>query len=273
MRELWALVADAASQPVEARAHLEAEARTLATGRPDRLLLATCHRVELYGVGELNGEISHLAGTEALTGAAAARRLLRVAAGLESAVVGEDEVLRQVRDALASAPLALDTRLRRLFETASAAGRRARRQRGRRPAGLAERAVAWLGRQADLQDATVLVAGAGRVGGSLAAAASSAGAKVVVASRHREMSLAEAARLAPDVAAIAVALSGPWHELLAVSRPLPPTADLSAPPAVPRDRAARMLTIDDLYDRAGEEAGYREAAGAVVEKHLRELIA
>lgn len=272
MRDLWALVADAASHRVEERAGLEEGARALAEGRDDRLLLATCHRVELYGVGALNGETGRLAGTAVLTGEVAARRLLRVAAGLESAVVGEDEVLRQVRDTLAGAHPGLDTRLRRVFETAIAAGRRARRNRGRRPEGLAQRAVAWLGRQAALQGGSVLVAGAGRVGSSLAAAATAAGARVIVASRHREMPLAEAAQLAPDVAAIAVALAGPWPELLEIERPLPPTADLSAPPAVPRGRAARMLTIDDLYDRAGEEAGYRATAEAVVEQQLRELL-
>src|SRR5207302_523178 len=82
------------------------------------------------------------------------------AAGLESTVPGENEVLRQVRDALATARRrGLDPRLARLFEMAIATGRRARSGDGRRQPGLAEQAVAWLNSRVRLARRPVVVAG------------------------------------------------------------------------------------------------------------------
>src|SRR3981081_1726356 len=94
LREPWVLAATAKEIDAEARSRL----RQRAEGSGG-VLLATCHRVELYGVGtppELPAPIR-------LPGEGAGERLFRVAAGLESAVVGEDEVLHQVRHALAQA--------------------------------------------------------------------------------------------------------------------------------------------------------------------------
>ena len=99
------------------------------------ILLSTCHRVELYGFGIMPDLGTRL---HVETGVQAVRHLMRVAAGLESAIIGEDEVLHQVRDAFARARArpSLDGRLQRLFETAIASGRRARagcRRSERRP--------------------------------------------------------------------------------------------------------------------------------------------
>src|SRR5438270_13871059 len=92
----------------------------------------------------------------------AARKLLSVAAGLESAVVGEDDVLHQVRDALAAARRrGVDERLARLFEVAIATGRKARAGRSQEGPGLAVRALAWLDGRAPLARQAVLVAGKG----------------------------------------------------------------------------------------------------------------
>src|SRR5690349_21667859 len=103
-------------------------------------LLATCHRVELYGFGP--GPVRE--DMRQLDGDAAVRHLFRVAAGLESAVVGESEILGQVRDALAHArERGTDERVARLFETAIAVGRTARGAPLPGPTGLAERAVEW----------------------------------------------------------------------------------------------------------------------------------
>src|SRR3989442_14610638 len=94
--EPWVLAVDAAETPVEERARFQAEAEAMLEFHAGWALLATCHRVELYGMGP----VPKWPGVNTLRGRPAARRLLRVAAGLESAVPGEDEVLRHVRDAL-----------------------------------------------------------------------------------------------------------------------------------------------------------------------------
>jgi glutamyl-tRNA reductase len=276
--EPWALVAQAGEVPVDRRTELAADLRESGRRRR-RALLATCHRVELYGIGEPAGRPD----MRLLRGEAAVRRLFRVAAGLESAVVGEDEVLHQVRVALAGALAGgLDVRLARLFESAIAAGRSARST----PAGpgptLAERAVAWLEDRVPLSGRLVLVAGTGPMGAALARAAEAAGASIAVASRtpgRAPLDLVEAAELAPRCAAVAAALGGEWAELARHTdgaRPLPPVADLSSPPAVPPSVRQRLadgfLGIDGLWERGRGERGWVERAEAVVEDSVGEYL-
>jgi glutamyl-tRNA reductase len=157
----------------------------------------------------------------------------------------------------------LDGRLLRLFETAIAAGRKARAGRTAASGSLAQRAVAWLGERSSLVGHTVLVAGAGRMGSSLAHSAKVAGANIVIASRDATRArrlahvyggdstdLAGGAHLALRAAAVAVALAGVWHEFQPSDGALPPIADISAPSAVPaavRGRLnSRLLMIADL---------------------------
>jgi len=260
----WVLSAQAGTSSAEERGLI---ARSLdgARGRAEWVLLETCHRVELYGFGampELEARVTMETGDDAV------RHLMRVAAGLDSAIIGEDEVLHQVREALAGARAArpLDGRLQRLFETAIAAGRRARAGRTASSGNLAQRAVAWIQQRSTLAGRTVLVAGAGRMGSSLAHSARLAGADVTIASRDRDrasrlaevyggrgIDLASAAELAAGTAGIAIALGGVWHELQKQTASLPPVADISAPSAVPAEVRAQLngsyLGIDDLYVR------------------------
>ena len=249
--------------------------------RPDWILLKTCHRVELYGFGD-GPQVATAHQVEA--GDRAVRHLMRVAAGLESAMVGEDEVLHQVRETLAQARAArsLDGRLQRLFEIAIAAGRRARSGRTASSGSLAQRAVGWLAERAPLAGRTVLVAGAGRMGSALAHSARRAGANITIASRDanrarrlaqvyegRGVDLAGGAELALESAGVLVALAGVWHELSPPAGELPPIADISAPTAVPSAVRARLngsfLGIDDLYLRTQTvPRGYIEEADRVV---------
>jgi glutamyl-tRNA reductase len=229
----------------------------------DWILLNTCHRVELYGFGTAPGLDARL---RVVTGEGAVRHLIRVAAGLESAIIGEDEVLHQVREALgnARAGRTLDGRLLRLFETAIAAGRSARAGRTAASGNLAQRAVAWLGEKSSLVGHTVLVAGAGRMGSALAHSAKLAGADIVIASRDATRArrlahvyggdstdLAGGAQFALQAEGVAVALAGVWHEFQPPVGALPPIADISAPSAVPAAVRSRLnsgfLSIDDLY--------------------------
>jgi glutamyl-tRNA reductase len=233
--------------------------------------LITCHRAELYGFDPPPA----LEAPRFLTGDGATAHLMRVACGLESVIVGEDEVLRQVREALRRAAdrPGLDHRLRRLFETAIAAGRRARSGRTESSGNLAQNAVAWLRDKSDVSGRTVMVVGAGRMGAALAHSARRAGAQITIASRDGRrasrlaheyagngVDLRAGAELAGQAAGVAVALGGPWTELEpTAAHGLPPIVDISAPSAVSDAVRVRMngsfLGIDDLYRRGGTLPG------------------
>jgi len=177
--------------------------RSMDPGGAVRLL--TCHRVELYseGVGvprgvELFGAWLGLSASElgpllphvhVRVGSEAGRHLLRVAAGLESAVLGEDQVLAQTREAYRAAcergeagPL-----LHRLFHAAFRAGKRVRNETGlgHGVRSLAGAAVAAIARElGGLGDARVLVIGTGDMARLTAARLTERGvAGILVASR------------------------------------------------------------------------------------------
>ena len=278
MSQPWVLSVKADTVSSEARDVLARAVGAKIADHADWVLLETCHRVELYGFGSMPDLETHLA---TATGEGAVRHLMSVAAGLDSAIIGEDEVLHQVREALSAARASrpLDRRLHRLFETAIAAGRRARAGRTASSGNLAQKAVTWLQQRSSLAGRTILVAGAGRMGASLAHSARLAGAEVTIASRDTNrasrlaqvyggigIDLARGAELASEVAGIAIALGGIWHEL---KGDLPPVADISAPSAVPADVRARLngayLGIDDLYVRPHMiPRAYIDEAGRVV---------
>jgi glutamyl-tRNA reductase len=288
LSELWVMSVNADTVAAEGRDRI-ARSMLGTVAAHQVILLSTCHRVELYGFGNRPDLKSHL---QVETGEQAVRHLMRVAAGLESAIIGEDEVLHQVRDAFAQARAlrSLDGRLQRLFETAIAAGRRARAGRTATSGNLAQRAVAWLQQRSPLEGHTVLIAGAGRMGSSLAHAARLAGAAVTIASRDpvranrlaqvyggRGVDLVGGAELALKSAGIAVALAGLWHEFHPPDCDLPPIADISAPSAVLTAVRARLnasfLGIDDLYVRTQTvPGGYVAEADRVVAMKTREYV-
>ncbi len=271
MTEPWALIASAGDVDDGARAEIARQAERWLVAGGSGVALMTCHRAELYGVGP----IPFLASTGKRAGESTVAHLLRVACGLESVIVGEDEVLHQVREA---SKHARDRRLQRLFQVAIAAGRKARSRRTESSGSLAQSAVAWLEGKADLAGQTVVVAGAGRMGAALAHALDGVGAKLIIASRdsNRADRLAE---LTADCAGVAVALGGPWTELAtAKSHGLPPIADISAPQAVPdtirRQLNGSFLGIDDLYRRAEPLPGaYIEVANDLVARTTAEYMA
>jgi glutamyl-tRNA reductase len=286
----WAVVASASDFDTDKRASIAAEMRHWLCVGGNGVALVTCHRAELYGFGS----IASLTAGEVLVGDQAVIHLVRVACGLESAIVGEDEVLHQVRQALSGPDLrqGADSRLRRLFETAIAAGRRARASRTESSGNLAQKAVAWLREKGDVSGRTIVVAGAGRMGAALARSARRLGAQLIIASRDvtHAMRLAglhtapgvdlrAGAELACRSAGVAVALGGPWNELeLVAERNLPPIADISAPQAVPDSVRRRMngsfLGIDDLYRHGGPPPGaYIEDAERLVALKAAEFMA
>jgi len=153
-------------------------ARTLAGERSEAVCLSTCNRTELYLADESpegaeeKAEAALLA-LEAELGPAlyrlrdedAARHLFRVAAGLDSLVPGEGEILGQVRAAHAAG--ATGSILDRLFRQALHAGKKARTETaiGESPASISSAAAA-LAEQVfgDLRGREIVVIGAGKVG-------------------------------------------------------------------------------------------------------------
>ena len=112
------------------------------------VVLSTCNRAEIYGVVETEAAAEafgrfiseyHKVAHETLRphlfvhlGAAAANHLFRVAAGLDSLVVGEPQILGQVKDAYATASTLKYTGAltNRLFNSAFTVGKRVRSETG-----------------------------------------------------------------------------------------------------------------------------------------------
>jgi glutamyl-tRNA reductase len=153
-------------------------AKTLAGERSEAVCLSTCNRTELYLADESpdgaeeKAEAALLA-LEADLGPAlyrlrdeeAALHLFRVAAGLDSLVPGEGEILGQVRAAHAAG--ATGSILDRLFRQALHAGKKARAETaiGESPASVSSAAAALAGQVfGDLRGRAVVVIGAGKVG-------------------------------------------------------------------------------------------------------------
>src|SRR5580698_7210987 len=183
----------------------------------ETFVISTCNRVEVYaevdrfhgGVAGVCDLLSRHCGIPAqeLTGHLyvhyadrAVQHLLAVSSGLESVVVGEDQIIGQVRSALklAGEQGTLGRSLRDLGRLALRAGKRARAETGIDRLGLSlvtvgiERAVG----SGDLSGRDVLVVGAGAMSGLAVATAARAGAaRVTVANRTR----AKAERLAAGV--------------------------------------------------------------------------
>jgi glutamyl-tRNA reductase len=265
----------------------------------EHAVLSTCYRVELYaylseGVEEAREELigvladGHGVDRELLvdhlyvhSGEDVCRHLARVAAGLDSLVLGEAEILGQVGDAHAEAQLAETTgpALSLLFRAAITSGRRARSETaiGANPATASSMALALAaGALGDLRDKRALVVGAGRIGlQTLKAAAGRGVSEIAVANRTRARAVEAASTFGAaahglddlekllawaDVAVTATCAEEPLVTATAVaaaadgrdSRPLV-LVDLAVPADVEREAAevpgVRLFDVDDL--RAG----------------------
>jgi len=172
------------------RVTLEAAAAAeLARSLGDAVCLSTCNRTEIY-FGEVPeedavGALEEIAG-ERLDGVlyrlhddSAALHLFRVAAGLDSLVPGEAEILGQVRSAYeAAAPGPL---VGHVFRQAVVVGKRVRTQTsiGESPASVSSAAAALAAQVfGDLTGRHVFLIGAGRIGELAAANLASRGAKI-----------------------------------------------------------------------------------------------
>jgi glutamyl-tRNA reductase len=190
------------------------------------LLLSTCNRCEIYWTGDLDLEawfrdFSSSRGAclgEALLrldGEEAVRHLFDVTAGLDSQILGETEVLGQVRRAYDAARAAGTTNrlIDSILSAALVAGRRVRRETmlGRHPASVSSAAVdvaaSAVGASAlpSLGDARALVLGAGEVAEGVLKALHGRTAGTALVNRRPERAAA--------LASAWDAVSGGWDEL------------------------------------------------------------
>ena len=245
------------------------------------LLLSTCNRFELYWCGDGNQEASYRefirsrgaidpVPIERWSGLAAVHHIFDVTAGLDSQVLGETEILGQVRRAfdLARAAGTTTREMDLVFSAALAAGRRVRHETllGRHPASVSSAAVDlvtsyWRGEPSARR---VVVLGAGEAAEGVLKALHARGATdVTLVNRHA----AKATTLANAWSAVA----RPWEELPALigeadllvvatssSRPIVSAAELQV---VTAGRNGRPLLVMDLAVPRNVEPAARGVAG------------
>lgn len=284
------------------------------------VLLSTCNRTEVYltahhpiAAGSVIAILRELKGGADvpddafyhLTDHEAARHLFRVAAGIESMVLGEAEILGQVRAAFAASTSAgsHNAVLSQLFHQAIRVGRRARSEThiGRHAVSVSSTAVALARRTlGDLSSRTVLVVSAGEAG-KLAARSlvQSGAARLLVTNRSRERARELAAdlggqpvpfdRLGAALAEADIVISssaapefliGPGDVSRALAarngRPLM-LIDIAVPrdvdPAVRALPQAHVYDIDDLQAAVEANRSSREREVAKVERIVDEGVA
>ena len=236
----------------------------------EAVVLSTCNRTEVYAsVERFHAAYADI--REFLSGLAflppeafgdhlyahydeaAAQHLFTVAAGLDSAVLGESEILGQVRNAWERArdEQATGPTLNMLFRSALAAGKRARTETaiGQKTTSVSAAAVDMAAeRLGELAGRNVLVVGAGEMGEGLVRSLLAAGAAVQVANRTWE----RAEALADAVGATAIHLDDLPRALVEVDLLLTSTGATSIivehadiEPVV-EARAGRSLLIVDI---------------------------
>lgn len=277
------------------------------------VLLATCNRTELYVHGEDGVSLDPLlllaraAGFDAdafrplsvtCAGAGCVQHLMAVAAGLESQIFGDDQILTQVRDALTLAREAQTTDgvLDTLFRRAVTAGKRVRTEV--RLTGVpASAAVAGVRRAQDffgsLEGRRAVVIGNGEMGRLAASSLRAAGCTVTVTLRsyhHGETIVPAGCDTFPydrrcealEGADLAIsATTSPHFTLTAqqiadLQEPPRLLLDLAMPrdiePAVGKDARVTLYNLDDLGDLDdSRNTAARQAAGRILDEEQAEF--
>ena len=295
--------------PLEVRERLylqDGHAGELAEALGEAVVLSTCNRTEIYLLGgdpdsareeleersglELEGVLARWDDGEAVS------HLFRVAAGLDSLVPGESQILGQVRDAYESARTrgATGALLNRLFEDALHAGKRVRTEAKLHelPESVAASAVELGVRElGGVEGKRALLFGAGKMSELAARDLRARGAEVVVSSRTLESAQDLAERVGGRAAAFdAVAVELPEADLVisATRCPYPILHAEAVRPrekplvlvdvAVPRDLDPAIGELDGctLFDidalgegLVGREEDVREAEAIVAEEAAR----
>jgi glutamyl-tRNA reductase len=188
--------------------------RLTVTGASEAMIIQTCNRVELYAVSEDAGILARFAAAEGMPsldhacGDDALLHLLRLACGLDSMIIGEDQILGQLKSAylLSEKNGCMGGILSTAVLGAIEAGRRVRQEtrinKGSVSIGSAavELAESLAG---DLKDKSILVVGAGEMGTLVANGLAQKNLKgIYVANRTYE----QAQRLAANLGGTAVRL-------------------------------------------------------------------
>jgi glutamyl-tRNA reductase len=229
----------------------------------EAVILSTCNRTEVYAVAErfhgayqdvrdFLSEVAFLAPEDFSDhlyvhyDAPAVAHLFEVASGLDSAVLGESEILGQVRVAWEKARHegTAGPALNLLFRHALEAGKRARTETGiaRHITSVSQAAVAMAAERLDgLEGRQVLVLGAGEMGEAMALGLAKAGAKdLAVANRTWE----RAVELAERTGGRAVRLLDVPAQLADVDVLLTSTGAVTP-----------LLQVDDVRDMVARRAG------------------
>jgi glutamyl-tRNA reductase len=291
-----------------------------AAGLGEIVLLSTCNRVEVYGVAAdperamdaVTSALQRRAGRRAdfarLARNDVAAHLFRVAAGLDSMVLGETEILGQVKDAYAAAFGAGHTSsgLNRLFQQAFRVAKQVRSETGLGRGAVSVGSAAAKLAASDLGDLSAcraLLLGAGEAGEDVARSLHARGLKeLLVANRTAGRAEALAAALGGRAveferwrdhlatADIVIACADSPRRLLCAAELAPFLAAREGRPlflldlAVPRDfdpairvlRGATLHDIDDLEAVAREGESLRaaevEKAEAIVAAQVTEFI-
>ncbi len=278
------------------------------------VVLSTCNRVEVYayaerfhgGYQDVREFLARHAGLApedvadhlyAYHDADAVRHLFSVAAGLDSAVVGEHEILGQVRDAwdCSVSERTVGSALGALFRHAVEVGKRARSETsiGRGIASVSQAAVALAdARIGGIAGRSVLVVGAGEMAEGTVKSLLRAGAsEIIVANRTHERAeqlaalcdgtavrieqlpdaLSRAAVLVTSTGATELILQATDVATMAARRGDLPLVivDIAVPrdvdPAAGRLKGVTLLNMDDIgeFIDGGLESRDREVAGVV----------
>lgn len=257
-------------------------------GIREAAIVATCNRLEIYaevadfeaGVGEIKDFLTTYRAMRVedfdqyiytLLGEEAVVQLFRVASGLDSMLIGEAEIMAQLKESFAFAQAAgtMGAHLSRLFRTALRAGKRARTETsiGRDVVSLGAAAVELASRTVDLEAASAVVLGAGTMGTTVARhLAARKTPHVAIVNR----TFTRARRVADEIGAVAVTLDALSTALaeadvaitaVGSGKHLITAADLSAIMARRTDRPLLVVDIGAPHD---VEPSARGVAGVTV---------
>lgn len=260
------------------------------------VVVQTCNRIELYFYGRYSETLEKLVGAlrslgkdvgvwRSLRGAEAVHHLFRVAAGLESLSVGENEILGQVRDAYNAWRRRgrVGRELSVVFERAIRVGRRVRRETAisRGKVGLYSLAVEYASQRADLLRSRVCVVGAGEVSSKIAKMLHDMGAAhVTILNRTVSRAQRVAAKYGYSHGPLVLGELGGFDVVFAaISRPAPVqiegprlVVDLSVPPAFLGQNVVHLEDLRSVAERnAVSKLGEIKKAEAIVAEEEEKL--